>query len=62
MESEKGHNELLYRTDPNSQTMKNLWFLKERGWGMGGCWAFGMEMIYNCTTINVINSLSNIKK
>ena len=30
----KGHNELC-RTDTDSQTWKNLWFLKETGWGMG---------------------------
>ena len=33
----KGHNELLCRTDTDSQTLKNLWFPKERGWGVGGC-------------------------
>ena len=32
----KGHNELLCRTDTNSQTLKNLGFPKERGWGLGG--------------------------
>ena len=29
----KGHNELLCRTDTDSQTLKNLWFPKETGWG-----------------------------
>ena len=33
----KGHNELLCRTDTDSQTLKNLWFPKERGWGVEGC-------------------------
>ena len=32
----KGHNELLCRTDTDSQTLKNLWFPNEPGWGMGG--------------------------
>ena len=29
----KRHNELLCRTDPDSQTLKNLWFPKETAWG-----------------------------
>ena len=33
----KGHKELLCRTDTDSQTLKNLWFLNETGLGMGGC-------------------------
>ena len=33
----KGQNELLGRTDTDSQPLKNLWFPKERGWGVGGC-------------------------
>ena len=33
----KGHNELLCRTDTDSQTLKNLWFPKETGWGAAGC-------------------------
>ena len=32
----KGHNELC-RTDTDSQTLKNLWFPNETGWGVGGC-------------------------
>ena len=36
MESKKGHNELLCRTDTASQTLKHLWFQKETGWGWGG--------------------------
>ena len=38
----KGHNELLCRTDTDSQTLKNVWFPKETGWGLGG-WARGLE-------------------
>ena len=33
----KGHNELLCRTDTDSQTFKNLWFPNETGQGLGGC-------------------------
>uniref|UniRef100_A0A8D0QIM2 DUF1725 domain-containing protein n=1 Tax=Sus scrofa TaxID=9823 RepID=A0A8D0QIM2_PIG len=29
--------ELLCRTDTDSQTLKNLWFPNETGWGVGGC-------------------------
>ena len=32
----KGHNE-LYRTDTDSQTLKNLCFTNETCWGVGGC-------------------------
>ena len=64
----KGHNELLCRTDTDSQTLKNLWFPNETGWGRGDAlrvWdgnaiKFGCDDW--CTTINVINSLSNKKK
>ena len=31
----KGHNELLCRTDTDSQTLKNLYFPNETGWGWG---------------------------
>ena len=56
----KGHNELLCRTDTDSQTLKNVWFPNETGWGVGGCteglgWKsikFGCDDYY--TTINVI--------
>ena len=34
---EKEHNELLCRTDTDSQTLKNLWFPNETGWGVGRC-------------------------
>ena len=33
----KAHNELLCRTDTDSQTLKNLWFPKETVQGVGGC-------------------------
>ena len=36
---QKGHNELLCSTEADSQTLKNLWFPKDRGWD------FGMEML-----------------
>ena len=37
VESEKkGYNELLCGTDTDSQTLKNLWFTNETGWGGGG--------------------------
>ena len=63
----KGHNELLCRTDINSQTLKDLWFPKETGWRVGDALGFGdgnaikLDGGDHCTTINVINSLSNIK-
>uniref|UniRef100_A0A8W4FC68 DUF1725 domain-containing protein n=1 Tax=Sus scrofa TaxID=9823 RepID=A0A8W4FC68_PIG len=38
----KGHNELLCKTDTDSETLKNLWFPNETGRGVGGCWGFGM--------------------
>ena len=56
----KGHNELLCRTDTDSQTLKNLWFPKETGWGVGdvlGVWdgnAIKLGCDDCCTTINVI--------
>ena len=33
----KEHNELLCRTDADSQTLKNLWFPNETGWEVGEC-------------------------
>ena len=64
----KGQNELLCRRDTDSQTLKNLWFPKETGWGVCGG-ALGLwdgnptklDCDDHCTTINVINSLSNKK-
>ena len=59
MESKKGHNELLCRTDTDSQTLKNSWFPNETGCGVGGCtgvWngnAIKLGYDDHCTTINV---------
>ena len=40
----KGQNELLCRTDADSQTLKNLWSLEETVWGVEGCaWAVGWK-------------------
>ena len=56
----KGHNELLCRADTDSQTLKNLWFPKETGCGVGnglGVWegnAINSGRDDHCTTINVI--------
>ena len=68
VESKKEHHELLCRTDTDSQTLKNLWFPKERGWGGWGealeVWdghAVKLGCDDCCTPINVINSLSNKK-
>ena len=64
----KGHNELLCRSDTDSQTLKNVWFPKETVWGMGdalGLWDgnhIKLDCDDHCTAINVINSLSNKKK
>ena len=62
----KGQNELLCRTDTDSQTLKNLWFPKEiGGWGdVLGLWGgnfIKLDCDDHCTTINVINALSNKK-
>ena len=63
----KGHYELLCRTVTDSQTLKNLWFPKKTVWGLGGCtglWdgnSIKFDCDDHCTTINVINSLSNKK-
>ena len=57
----KGHNELLCRTDSDSQTLRNFWFLKETGWSVGdvlGVWDGNVIKLAcddHCTTINVIN-------
>ena len=55
------------RTDTDSQTLKNL-FPKERVWGVWGdvlgFWdgnPIKLDCGDHCTTINVINSLSNKK-
>ena len=63
----KGHNELLCRTDNDSQTLKTYSFQKREagGWEDAlGLWdrnAIKLGCDDHCTTINVINSLSNIK-
>ena len=50
------------------KTLKNLWFPNETGWGVGDAlrvWdgnAIKSDCGDHCTTINVINSLSNKKK
>ena len=58
---QKGHNEPLCRTDADSQTLKNLWFPRETGWGEWGdalgVWdgnAIKSGCDDHCTTINVI--------
>ena len=58
----KGHNELLCRTDSDSQTEK-LWFPNETGWGVGDAlrvWD-GNAMKFGCddccTPIHVITSV-----
>ena len=64
----KGQTELLCRTDTDSQTLKNLWFPKETVRGVGdalGLWdgnPIKLDCDDHCTTINVINSLSNKKR
>ena len=54
----KGPTELLCRTDADSQTLKNLWFLEETVCGVGGCaWAVGWK---SCE-IRFLLSLYNYK-
>ena len=43
----KGYNDLLCRTDTDSQTLKNLWFSKETSGGMG----WGLE--WKCSKIGL---------
>ena len=56
----KGPNELLCRTDRDSQTWKNLRFPNETGWEVGECaWDSGWKCYKIgfdncCTTINII--------
>ena len=63
----KEQNEFLCRIDIDSQTLKNLRFPKERVRGVGdalGLWdgnPIKLDCDDHCTTINVINSLSNKK-
>ena len=64
----KGQNELLCRTDTDSQTLQYTWFPKEtvlRVRGYAGVWdgnPIKLDCDDHCTTINVINSLSNKNK
>ena len=59
MESKKRYNELICRTEADSQTLKNLWLSKETGWqrrdGLG-VWDGNVKLGCNdgCTTINII--------
>ena len=61
----KGQNELLCRTDTDSKTLKNLRFPNETVWGVGDALGHGnpikLDCDDHCTTINVLNSLSNKK-
>ena len=41
----KGYNELLCRTETDSQTLKNLCLPKETGCRKGMGWGFGIEML-----------------
>ena len=54
----KGYNELLCRTDTDSQTLKALWLPKEAGWGGRRLGWDGntVKLGYDdrCTTINII--------
>ena len=56
----KGHNELLCRTGIDSETLKNLQFPNETGWGLGDAlrvWdgnAIKIGCDDHCITINVI--------
>ena len=43
------------------QTLKNLEFPKERGWGVGDGNTVKLDCDDHCTAINVINSLNNLK-
>ena len=53
----KGYNELLSRTDTDSETLKNLGFPKETGGGKG--WAEGMG--WKCCKIVLLGLLYNYK-
>ena len=47
----KGKNELC-RTDTDSQSLKNLWFPKKTGWGLG-LWAGGEGLEWECYKIGL---------
>ena len=64
----KGHNELLWRIDTDSQILKNLWFPKDTDWGQEdglGLWD-GSAVKLGCddhfTTINIIKFIELKKK
>ena len=62
-----GYNELICRTETDSQTLKNLWFPKETGYGGRGGLEFWDGNVLKlgcddgCTTINIIK-LTEFKK
>ena len=64
----KGNNELLCRRDTDSQTLKNLRFPRETGWGVGvelRVWdanAVKLGCDDHCITINVIKFIDQKKK
>ena len=64
----KGHNTLLFGTDMDAQTLKNLWFPKETGWWVGdalGVWdgnATKLGCDDRCATLNVIEFIEQEKK
>ena len=63
----KGHNEFPCKTDTDLQTLKTYGFQRRQvgGWGDAlGIWdgnPIKLDCDVHCTTINVINSLSNKK-
>ena len=63
----KGQNQLLCRTDTDSQTLKNVWSPKATVSGVERCvgvWdgnPIKLDCDDHCTTTNAINSLSNKK-
>ena len=60
----KGYNELLCRTETDSQTLKNLCLPKETGWGDGlEVWDGNVVQLGcddGCTTINIIKLIELI--
>ena len=64
----KGHNEFLCRKDTDSQTLKNLWFLKETDWPLGDVLGVWDENVIKlgcsdlCTTINIIKFIEKFKQ
>ena len=61
----KGQNELLCRTDTDPQTLKKCMVSKGDSLDVLGLWdgnSIKLNCDDHCTTINVINSLSNKEK